>query len=84
MKLTKAKLKQLIKEELKEMHGLAHEVPIEGDMAPEAADLTQVLSDALDLLDRAKEAAGSGSGLQGELMDLMQRLEEVIADVAHG
>jgi hypothetical protein len=84
MKLTKTKLKQLIKEELSEMHGMQHEIPIEGDLAPGAADLTQVLTNALDQLISASDAAGSGSGLQGEIVELIQRLEAIIADAAHG
>ena len=84
MKLTKTKLKQLIKEELSEMHGMQHEIPIEGDLTPGAADLTQVLTNALDQLISASDAAGSGSALQGEIMELIQRIETIIADAAYG
>jgi hypothetical protein len=84
MKLTKTKLKQLIKEELSEMHGMQHEIPIEGDLAPDAADLTQVLTNALDQLISASDTAGSGSALQGEIMELIQRIETIIADAAYG
>ena len=84
MKLTKTKLKQLIKEELSEMHGMQHEIPIEGDLNPGAADLTQVLTNALDQLISASDAAGHGSALQGEIMELVQRVEAIIADAAYG